>query len=526
MAMKIPRMELPAALLLLFSLCAAPFGSASAQAGTPKDMLVVGVASDPSVLDPAVSSDNYDWRQTYPAYDRLVKYKVIDGEGSTEVEPMAAEAWTVSDDGMVWTFKLRPGITFNDGAPLDAVAVKFSFDRVLAVGMGPAGNLECLDKVDVVDPATVRFTLKYPFAPFLQILAVNGCSIVNPAVMKHEKDGDMAKAWLSQNMDGSGPYALKEWVRGERLVLEARPGYWGEPPRLKRVIIRPMREASDRRLALEKGDIDITESIMVDQLAELEKNPDVAVNRYDGQFVEYVYVNNTRPALADKRVRQALSYAVDYAGIIDYVLQGNGEQMRGPIPKGMWGYKADAFQYSRDVDKARALLKEAGYEKGLALTLIYSERRAVWEQIATILQSNFADIGVTLKLELMANPTLRDKVANRDYDLCLGAWSPDFADPYMFANFWYDSANAGMAGNRSFYANPQVDDLLRKAARSTDRDERVRLYHQVQDIVIDDAAYILLYQLKAVVPMRRNVKGFVFNPMLESMYNIETMGKE
>jgi peptide/nickel transport system substrate-binding protein len=200
--------------------------------------------------------------------------------------------------------------------------------------------------------------------------------------------------------------------------------------------------------------------------------------------------------------------------------------MRGPVPRGMWGHNPEAFQYHRDVDKAKALLKEAGYDQGLTLTLIYSERRATWEQIAVILQSNFADIGVELKLEMMANPALRDRVANKDYDLCLGAWSPDFGDPYMFANLWFDSQFGGMAGNRSYYADPEVDRLLRRAAESTDPEERLKLYTRVQDIVIGDAAYLYLYQLKALVPMRKNVKGFVFNPMLESMYNFETMHKE
>lgn len=514
----------------LFAALALTFGILStavpAMAATPKDTLVIGVASDPSILDPAVTQDNLDWRQTYYAYDRLVKYSVADGVGLTEVEPMAAESWTVSDDGLTWTFKIRQGITFSDGSPLDAAAVKFSFDRAIQVGMGPASNVESVESIEVVDPYTVKFTLKYPFAPFLQILATNGASIINPAVMQHEKDGDLAKGWLAQNMDGSGPFTMAEWQRGERFVMQARPNYWGGEPRLKRVIIRPMREASDRRLALEKGDIDITESILVDQLPQLEKNPDVDVMRYAGQYTEYVYINNTKPILADKRVRQALSYAIDYQGIIDFVLQGDGEQLRGPIPAGMWGHNPNAFMYNRDLDKARALLKEAGYEKGLTLTLIYSERRAVWEQIATILQSNFAEIGLNLKLELMANPTLRDRVANKDYELCLGAWSPDFADPYMFANFWYDSNNHGMAGNRSFYTNEKVNEMLRKAASSNNSDERLKLYTEVQDIVIDDAAYLLLYQIKSVIPMRKTTKGFVFNPMLESMFNIETMYKD
>ncbi len=190
----------------------------------------------------------------------------------------------------------------------------------------------------------------------------------------------------------------------------------------------------------------------------------------------------------------------------------------------MWGHKEDAYQYRRDVDKAKALLKQAGAE-GLSLTLIYSDRRAAWEQIATVMQSNFRDIGVDLKLELMANPTLRDRVDKGDFELCLGAWSPDFADPYMFMNFWFESDKWGLPGNRSFYKNEQVDTLVKKAAVSSDQAERVTLYHQAQDIIMEDAPYIFLYQVQTIVPMRKNVQGYVYNPMLESMYNFEAISK-
>ncbi len=508
------------ALLAVALLVATPLWSAP-----PKDILVVGVASDPNTMDPAVTIDNFDMRQILPVYDRLVQYKTVDGLGTTEVEPMLATSWEPSEDGKTWTFKLRDDVKFADGTPLTADAVKYSFDRVLGLKMGPAGNFGSVDKVEVVDPQTVRFTLKYPFAPFLQILGTSGASIVNPKVKEHEKDGDMARGWLAQNMSGSGPYVLKDWVRGERVVLEARDDYWGPKPTFKQVILRTMNEASDRRLALEKGDIDITESLLIDQLPELEKNPDLHIGRYDGQFVEYVYVNNTRAPLDNPKVRQALSYAIDYNGLIEHVLQGNGQQMRGPIPKGMWSHDPEVFQYTLNVEKAKALLKEAGYEKGLKLTLIYSERRSTWAQIATIMQSNFKDIGVELQLEMMANPTLRDRVANKDFDLALGAWSPDFGDPYMFANLWFDSEFHGMPGNRSFYTNPEVDVLLRKAAESTNPEERLELYETVQKMVVDEAPYLFLYQLKAIVPQRKDLKGFVFNPLLESTYNFSTMSK-
>ena len=493
--------------------------------GADKDTLVVAVSSDIHTLDPAVSSDNYDWRQIYPAYDRLVKYKVVNGEGSTEVEPMAAESWTVSPDSLVWTFKIRKGIKFDDGKPLDAKAVKFSFDRVLKIGKGPADNIGAIKTVDVVDEGTVKITLKSPFGPFLQTLATDAASIVNPNIMKHEKAGDLAQAWLAQNMDGSGPFKMTEWSRGERCVLTAKENYWGPKPKVKRVIIRFMRESSDQRMALESGDIDIAEGILIDQIPALEKNPNIVVRRYPSQLVEYVYLNCQKPKLQNNLVRQALNYAVDYPGIITHVLRGNGVQMRGPVPKGMWGHKPDAYQFKRDVAKAKELLKKAGAEK-LSLTLIYSERRPSWEQIATILQSNLADIGVTLKLELMANPTLREKVDRGDFELCLGAWSPDYADPSMFMNFWFDSNNFGLPGNRSFYKNEKVDELIRKALALSDVNQRIALYNQAQDIIMNDAPYIFLYQTQTIVPMRKSVKGYVYNPMLESMYNFESIYKE
>ena len=331
-----------------------PFAGAAGQ-GT----LVVGVSSDIHTLDFGVSSDNYDWRQIYPCYDRLVKYKVVNGKGSTEVEPQAAESWSVSDDGTVWTFKIRRGITFEDGTALDAESVKFSFERTLKIGKGPADNISSIKSMRVISPYTLEVTLKNAYGPFLQTLATDAASIVNPAVMIHEKDGDMAQAWLTENTFGSGPFKLVEWTRGQRAVLEAKPDYWGGTPRIKKVVIRFMAESSDRRMALERGDIDIAENILIDQIPALEKNADLSVARYPSQLVEYVYINNQKTPLDNVDVRQALCHAVDYQGIIDYVLQGNGVQMRGPVPKGMWGHKEDLFQHTRDVSKAKSFLKKA-----------------------------------------------------------------------------------------------------------------------------------------------------------------------
>ncbi len=235
------------------------------------DTLVIGVSTDIHTLDSAVSSDNYDWRQIYPCYDRLVKYRTIDGEGSTEVEAQAAESWSVSDDGKTWIFKIRKGILFDDGTPLDANAVKFSFERTLSIGKGPSDNISSIKSMRILDSHTIEITLKNAFAPFLQVLATDAASIVNPAIMKHEKEGDLGQGWLAENTDGSGPFRLVEWSRGQQAVLEAKPNYWGGAPKLKKVVIRFMSESADRRMALERGDIDIAENILIDQIPALEK---------------------------------------------------------------------------------------------------------------------------------------------------------------------------------------------------------------------------------------------------------------
>ncbi len=498
--------------------------SAPSMAAGP-NTLVVGVSSDIHTLDSGVSSDNYDWRQIYPCYDRLVKYRTIDGKGSTEVEPQAAESWTVSDDGTVWVFKIRKGIFFDDGTSLDAASVKFSFQRTLTIGKGPADNIGSIKSMRAIDAHTLEIVLKNAYGPFLQTLATDGASIINPAIMKHEKDGDLAQGWLAEHTDGSGPFRLVEWTRGQQAVLEAKATYWAGAPKIKKVVIRFMSESADRRMALERGDIDIAENILIDQIPALEKNSNIVVNRYPSQLVEYVYLNNQKSPLNNPKIRQALCYAVDYKSIIDYVLQGNGVQMRGPVPKGMWGHKSDLFQHSRDIAKAKSLLKSAGFDSGIELTLLYSDRRSSWEQIATILQSNFSDIGVTLKLQLMANPAMRDRVDKGDFELCLGAWSPDFADPFMFMNFWFDSNLWGLPGNRSFYKNDDVDAMIRKAATVTDQKERTKLYYDAQEIIMEEAPYIFLYQVQTIVPTRKNVKGYIYNPMLESMYNFENISK-
>jgi peptide/nickel transport system substrate-binding protein len=508
------------------SALAACLAGSPAAAKTPADTLVISKASDPQTLDPGITIDNNDWTVTYPCYQRLMRYKVEGGKGSTSVEGDLADSWKVSKDNLVWDFKLRKGQKFDDGAAVDAEAVKFSFERMMKLGQGPSEAFPTDMKVTVVDPMTVRFTLTKVFAPFLYTLANNGAGIVNPAVLKKADAGEDAKAYLAGNTAGSGAFRLTSWKKGQSLTLEPNPNFGGKKPVLKQFIIKIIGDAASRRLQLEAEDLDMAEALPVDQLDALTSKPGILVPEYPSFSTTYLYLNNKKAPLNNPDVRRAISYAVDYSGIIGGVLKGQATQMRGPIPAGMWGHDPSVMMFKTDLEKAKALLAKAG-AANLKLSFLYSSARSPnWEPIGLSTQANLAKLGVTVKLENMANATMRERIGKGDYDISIGAWSPDFADPFMFMNYWFDSEKQGLPGNRSFYGNPEVDKLVRAAAAISDQKERTKLYQQAQKIAVDEAAYVYLYQTNYRIAMRDSVKGFVFNPMLESIYNVESMTKK
>lgn len=494
-----------------------------AHAAVPKDMLVIGKAADPQTLDPAVTIDNNDWTVTYPSYQRLVQYKTDGDKGSTDVEGDLASSWKASDDQKEWTFTLKDNAKFADGTPVTAEAVKLSFERLLKIGQGPAEAFPKDLKIDAPDEHTVRFTLSQPFAPFLYTLANDGASIINPAVLK-EHAADDARGFLAQNTAGSGPFMLKSWQKGQQLVLVPNPHYPGNKPNFKRVSVKIIGESASRRLQLSRGDIDIADALPVDQLNALKQENKVNVAEYPSLRVTYLYLNNSKAPLNQADLRRAISWSTDYQGMVNGILSGNGKQMRGPIPEGMWGYDATAMQYNHDETKAKAEWDKVT-SKPTSLTFLYSDNDPNWEPIALATQSSLNKLGIIVKLEKLANATMRDRVGKGDYDIAIGNWSPDFADPYMFMNYWFESDKKGLPGNRSFYENSEVDKLLRNALATTDQTQRTRDYQQAQKIVIDDAAYVYLFQKNYQLAMNKEVKGFVFNPMLEQVFNINTMSK-
>jgi len=509
--------ELSAAILIAVT-AGSPAGAADL--GT----LMLGKPTDPDTLDPHVAQSNNSITVTCETYETLVKFAIVNGHATADVVPGLAQSWTVDKDGKVWDFTLAEGHRFSDGRAVDAAAVKFSFDRLLEIAKGPNEDYPAIGSIEVRDRRTVRFILTYPFAPFLPSLASCAGDVVDPAVMAYAVDKDFAQGYLSTHSMGSGPYRVASVEKGQQIVLEPNPYFKGPPPRILRVVIKIIKEASVRRLELEKGDLDLIEEVSPDQVDVLRKKPGIVVVDEPCFRQDYLFFNTQRPPLDNVLVRRALSYAVDYQGIIDGVLLGKGRQMRGFIPDGFWGHDSAVKQFHYDPQNARALLKQAGVEH-LELGYLYAKADPTWETVGLVLQQNFADIGVTLDLKEYAYSTMRDMVDRGDFDIAIGNYTPDFADPSQYLNYWVDSKLFGLAGNRAFYKDAEVDDLIRRAIALSDVAERTALYQKAQSIAVQAAPYILLSQKNYEVAMRSNVHGYIYNPLMLQVFNFEDMWK-
>jgi peptide/nickel transport system substrate-binding protein len=490
---------------------------------------VMAVSNEPDTLDPAIAYAIGDARFLRAVYERLVSYK----GATTEVQPELATSWTMSADAKTYTFKLRKGVKFHDGAPFNADAVKFTYDRLLKINKGPAWMFEGIASIEVVDANTVKFNLKKADTSFLYKLAnMSGTGIVSPkAVKEHEVNGDMAQGWLNDHMVGTGPYKLDSWVRGQKLDMSRNTGWWKGwkgNNHLDAVLVKIVTEPSTQRMLLETGEIDEAESISWDDMNILAKQPGIKLVANESFGIQTLFLNVRHKGLDNKKVRQAIAIALDYDQIVKYIYNGRAAQAQGPLPKGLWGHDDKLPMFKRDVEKAKKLLKEAGV-KDLTLDFNYGAGSAERRKIAELMQANLKEVGINLKLTELTGNTIIDKEKKIESapDISMWGWWPDYADPANYLQPQYMSDQTPDTGNfnHGWYNNAQVDKLIGDAMASTDHNKQIAMYKQVQRIVADEVPTIPLVQIKNQVMMRDYVKGFVFNAMYEGAMNFAEMSK-
>jgi peptide/nickel transport system substrate-binding protein len=508
----------------------APAAATKPAAGTlgPSQTFVYGVSSDPTNIDPHQTVDGGAILVCGAVYNMLVQLRpgAPQPGAPLEVDPDLAESWQVSDDSLRYTFKLRSGLKFADGSPLDANAVKWSFDRLMGINKSAASNIRQLKSTDAPDPTTVVMTLSEPFAYFLPSLGAYASAIVNPKAAQNQSNNDQAQEWLSNNAMGAGPYTITEWQRGQRMTLDYNPNWYGKEPAIKRIILNVVPESTNLKLQLQKGDIDFMSPISIPEMLGLQGQQGVRIEEVPSLLLILAYLNNTKPPLDNVKVRQAMSYAINYDQIIQELIAGKGRRLRGPLAFGMEGYDENLKGYDYDPAKAKQLLADAGFPSGFDLMLTYSSQGAPGaDDVAQAAQSNLGDVGIRVQIEKVAEPTRRDRIDKSDFVWSVGGWTPPLPTPPWTMDKWYLSDNRGLNANRAFYSNPQVDQLVKQAPTILDAQKRIDTYRQAQNIVVDEAPYILFYQANQILGMRDNIQGFQIKPGGSHYLSFEKLSK-
>ncbi|MCL6451633.1 MAG: ABC transporter substrate-binding protein [Acetobacteraceae bacterium] len=502
---------LAAALVLSLMAGCAKKQPAEAPKPPPEKILVFARGSDSVSLDPAMIVDGESAKVCNNIYDNLVRYKA----DSTEVEPALAESWE-SPDGIVWTFHLRKNVKFHDGTPFNAQAVKFNIDRqapdVRVPDMAYADfTLGMIDKVEVIDDYTIRFTLKYPYAPFLLNLAMGlSAPICSPtAIQKYGADYGMHPV-------GTGPFIFERWDKEQQIVLKANPEWWGGKPKVDKLVFKVTKENAVRANELLAGEIDMMDGVDPNDVQRIQADPNVKLIQAPGMNINYMGFRVFKPPFNNQKVRQAVSMAIDRKTLVEHLYQGNSLLANGPLPPCLWGYVPELKPYDYDPEGAKALLAEAGYPNGFTMDLLcYPNPRGYnpvgGERLGEAIQADLAKVGIKVNLVSKAWKEHLAACAGTDGHAYLIGWMGDNGDPDNFLYILlHGSQSEGM--NYSHYANPQVDDLLTKAQQTSNADERLALYKQAQEIIVRDAPWVFISHAMDMVAMRKNVTGFKIHP--------------
>lgn len=324
---------------------------------TGEKVLIYARGSDSISLDPALIDDGESAKVVNQVYEGLLTYK----PGNTEIQPALATEWAVSQDGKEYTFKLRQGVKFHDGSPLNASAVKFSIERQMPpndITNMPYADFSfgMIEKIDAIDDSTVKFTLKYPYSPFLANLAMGlAAPIVSPkAVEKYKGD-------FGTNPVGTGPFIFEKWDKEQQIVLKANPNYWGGKPKLGKVIFKVVKENSVRADELIAGTVHIIDGVDPNDMERLKKADGVKFMSAPGMNINYLAFRTNRPPFDNVKLRQAVSMAVGKVGMVDALYRGIGVPANGPLPPGLVGYDSSLKPIGYDPDGAKKILQELGY---------------------------------------------------------------------------------------------------------------------------------------------------------------------
>ncbi len=479
-------------------------GGDEASGGEEPKVLRVANGADPVTFDIQATNDQATTRVAKQIYENLIVQTP-----ELELVPGLATEWEEVEENL-YEFKLREGVTFHNGETFTANDVDFTLRRAVeSPTIGHIVDSIDPDTIEVIDDYTIRVGTKDTFGPFLTHLAHPTVAILNEKAVE-----DAGEDYGVTVVVGTGPFVFDEWVTGASVTADRYEDYWGDAAKVDRIEFSTVADPSVRLIELESGAVDIAYDISPSDISAVEESDELTLLNTPNLGAEYLGLNlkNDTP-LRDVKVRQAIAHTIDVQSIIDTVYQGVGEQMSGPINELVFAFNDSLEPIPYDLDVAKDLLAEAGYaDGGFTLTLNVGDNSQERIRVSQVVSEALAELGITVEVSQMEWGAYLDATAVGEADMFLLGWTTVTTDADYGLYPLFHSNSFGESGNRTFYANDRVDELLDLGRYTTDQEQRIEYYQEAQEIIHDEVPWVFLQTRENVTGFNNKVKGFVHNP--------------
>jgi len=445
--------------------------AASAKGALITDQWVIAAAEEVTTFDPTVS-----YEAGASLYQHHIMDPLVDMEGPDfRMVPKLAESWAIVND-TTWRFRLRKGVQFHNGQPFDAEDVKYSIEKYHEAASPRKTETEVIKSVNIINPYTVEIVTENPYPLLLHNLS---SLLIVPSKL-HKKEGSDA---FGKNPIGTGPYKLSEWVRDQRLILEANDNYWRKPVLPKKLVVRQIKNPSTRVAEVVTGGLQIAKNIPLAQVNEVQANGATVVSGKGGMMMLFP-MNTSKKPFDDIRVRQAMNYAVDRTPIVKAILEGYGDNFTGFMP-GMFGYNPDVKQYTYDPERAKRLLKEAGYPGGFEFTWDITNGVFVKDKdLAEYIANQLSKIGVKANLRVTERAKIQTDFTSGNFEMTSVKWNAGF-EPDRYVSWTYYK--------RPYYSNLAVMKLIEQGRTTVDVNKRRKVYQELHKLLRDDAVLLFTH---------------------------------
>lgn len=472
-------------------------------------------------LDPARAYEVTNLTVFHAVYETLIN---VPADDLTTLEPGLATSWDVSDDGLVYTFHLRDGVTFSSGNPMTAEDVRFSWVRLKNVKGNPSFYADAIDSIQVIDDLTLEVTLTQPTPAFLSIVTVPAMSVTDSAVVMAQggtdaEDADAtdgAQDYLDQNSAGTGPFILTGWTPNTQATMVRNDSYWGGAASLAGVTLTQVNDSTTALQQLQRGDLDIVDNLEKDLADQVTADSNLKLEQGKSLNISYLAMSPNEMLggpLAIQEARQAVAYAIDYDGISNGLLLGYTDRPASMLPVGIQG-SDPALRYERDLDKSRDLLAAAGMPDGFDVTLSLGQGGVCGipaDTISAKIQSDLAEVGINATIDIEQSSNFLTAYRAQELPMLLSTWSPDYLDATMWSDY-FSSVDVGPA-YRIMMDIPEIASLAQQGGAETDQTLRTEIYTQYQQAQKDAAVFVPLCQNRILVATSSQIQNFVFHPV-------------